>query len=337
MEKNFNNLRYQSDWINLLRHLLVRSGWFAGSDTRLDRYACTHKNHPAFVVTLLQGLSPIRFAFMDGQSRITSLFYYERSIVPSHLGLYTPLVTASRMKIKRLSKVWNLHGTGGLADCYVHLPPSQNAGMKVSKAFVLQMRELSRQYCMQQNKLHADLKSITPTTLMDVIMEVIKNSPDTEEETSRKKDIWDQLLGAFHHILETVHQFDTLLQEKLLGANFGSKVAELDGKPFATKVLEIIKSTKEKLMFPRYTESNMRFGNPEFTVVMLVLGTALVDNKVTDLLRDCINNDWMVPISTIESMMELKLGALHPGTFVSLSGDDEAWYYPKFHLVSTIH
>lgn len=333
MDQKYNNLRYESNWNALLDHLLVKSGRLEelNNDRKELILRCFDNVHTA-VIALLQSLSPIRFSFLDGQSRITSLFYFERKIVPSNDGPSIPLLEASGLSLQEISQRWSLAATGDLANCFLHLPPTDDAGRNVSRSFVSEMRKLSRQYCSDQSAKCAELKSITPTTLTDAIVAMIEESP-ARSHNATVDTIWEETEASFRHILKTIHQFDVLLQQKLLGPKTVLPMIDLDGADFAEQYLEKIGMIPDKIMFQSLKQSpRVRLEVDEIKVLMLFLATALVDQKSLVSLYDCINNNWISRVILPSSCGTGKLDDFHKGTCVSTLA--KAWFYPELYLVS---
>jgi hypothetical protein len=344
MDKQYNNLRYESDWKALLDHLLVKSGLLDELTNNAKKTAILNyfDNVHTAVIAILQSLSPIRFAFMDGQSRITSLFYFARKIVPCNDGPCIPLLEASGLTLQKISQCWSLAATGNLAECAIHLPPADHFGTSVSRLFVTKMRKLSRQYCYIQSERFVDLKSITPTTLTDAIIAMIEESPASRHNAS-VDTIWEKMEHSFRHILQTIHHFDVLLQQKLLGPKtvFPTMI-DLDDTDFAEEYLKKIGiaqkkigMAQKKIMFPSLKQdAGLRLEVDEIKVLILVLATALVDQQSMESLYDCINNNWISSTDQPSACSPLALNHYHKGTFVSSSAKDDAWFYPKLYLVS---
>jgi len=337
MEDEYNNLRYQDDWESLFKHLLVKSGWCKESDaTSMERILSdTFGNEcQSAVALLLQGLSPIRFAFMDGQSRMTSMYYFERKIIPLQDGCCKPLVAASGLSLKEISERWSTTETSNLAVCRVYLPRLEEFGTKVTKSFLSEMRKVSKDNTVIMDSHQASLQSMSPSNLNDCIVEMIDKNPFGKRAVTVKK-LPDDLGNAFLYVIKTVRCYGMLVQQRFLGKDTISKLRHLDDEQFAKKALEMIRSAGERVIFPKF-KTRSKSKAQEFQALMLVLGAALVDDFSSDCLETCINHDWIMPINCMEKEYKFASDDLHGGMFVDPSHPNKEWFSSKLYLVSYV-
>lgn len=335
MEKEYNNLRNQADWESLFKHLMVESGWCEESDTTSMELILSDifgNECQSAVALLLQGLSPIRFAFMDGQSRMASMYHFERKIVPLEDGNCIPLLGVSGLSLEQISGRWNTTETGQLAVCSMYLPPVEHAGKFVTREFLSLLRQVSKEntVCMDAN--HAKLQSMSPSNLNDCIIEMIDENPGREHPISVRNLLVD-LTNAFLHVIKTVRHYGTLVQRRFLGKDTISILLKLDDEEFAKQCLKMIYTAGDRVIFPSLrTKSKSKAS--EFMVLMLVLGAALVDDFSAVRLKTCINQDWIVPINCMKTKYRIAPDDLHAGTFVDPSNPDTEWFSSKLYLVS---
>jgi len=171
--------------------------------------------------------------------------------------------------------------------------------------------------------------------LTDAIIAMIETCPATSQNAS-VDTIWEEMEGSLRHILKTIHLFDGLLQQKLLGHNtvFPSMI-ELHDDAFAEEYLNKIGMVRQKTMFPSLKkESYVRLEVDEIKVLMLVLAAALVDKRSRASLYDCINNNWISSTLQPSGCSPVPVNDYHRGTFVSSLAKDNACFFPKLYLVS---
>lgn len=338
MEEEYNNLRYQDDWESLFKHLLVKSGWCHASDVTSMESALSHtfgNECQSAVALLLQGLSPIRFAFMDGQSRMASMYHFERKTIPLADGNCKPLVAASGLSLEEISGRWSTTPTAELALCYVYLPPPNDDGKTVAKSFLSRLREISKKNTVVMDSHHAKLQSVSPSNLNDCIVEMIDKNPARKKPPVNIRDLLVDLENAFLHVIKTVRHYGVLVQQRFLGNDTIMKLQKLDDDSFAKQTLEMIHPAGKRKIFLSF-KTRSKSKAPEFLVLMLVLAAALVDESSAELLQNCINQDWIVPINGMEIEYEVTSDDLHGGTFVDPSRCDIEWFLSKLYLVSYV-
>lgn len=316
------------------------TGWAGQNDP--DDVDCKNILEDAFgneyqsaAVLLLQSLTPIRFAFMDGQSRMTSLYYYERRLIPCDYRNDLPMSRATDLSLKELSRRWSLAWTGDFAKCRIYLPSAEDAGGLVSRSYLLQMRRVSENYLYDNNVKKASLESMIPNNLYDCIINMIEGYQD-RDETVDVYNIVDSLDAAFRYVISSIQRLDNLTQIKLLGKQFVDILANQPKEKYVQSVYDKILTSREKFVYPTFA-TRSKSSSSMLQLLMLVLGTALVDERSRKALQSCINNDWIVPIASIYSEYDYNANQFHGGTFVDDSVGDEAWFKSKLYLVSSIH
>lgn len=340
METQFNNLRYEADWKKLSIHLLKKTRWSEQNDP--DDVVCESILHEAFgneypsaAALLLQGLTPIRFAFMDGQSRMTSLYYYERKLIPCHDGACLPMSTGSGLQLEELKRRWSLAWTGDLATCRIYLPSAEIAGSDVSRSFLLEMRRVSKCYMEGINKKKASLQSIYPNDINDCIINVIEGY-QSEVETVNARDIENSVKAAFRHVISSIHQFDPTLHHNFFGSDLLDTLAGLSDDEFVEGVWKRVYGERSKTVFPKLAK-RPRSDAPKLLVLMLVVGTALVDVKSRQSLLSCINNDWIVHLDSLASELNEYAYKLDKSTVFHDFPEGPSWFKLDFYLVSSGH
>jgi len=337
MDTRFNNLRYEADWQELSIHLLHMTGWAGENDP--DDIVCKNILQEAFgneyqsaAVLLLQSLTPIRFAFMDGQSRMTSLYYYERKLIPCRYKNDLAMSIAIDLTLEDLSQRWNLARTGDFAKCRIYLPSAEDAGGLVSRSYLLQMRSVSKDYMHDMNTKKASLVSMIPNNLNDCIIDMIEGYQDRTKTVDAHK-ITDSLKEAFCFVISGIHQLDNSTQLKLFGKKLYEDLAKPSEETFVEKAYKKIQKAEQRTLYPSFA-TRSKSASPMLQLLMLVLGTALVDERSRKALQSCIDNDWIVPIQSIFSEYNYSADLFHAGTFVDDSVGGKAWFKSKLYLVS---
>jgi len=341
MEVQFNNLRCEADWKKLSIHLLKMTGW-SDLDAPDDNVCKTilqesfGNEYPSAAALLLQSLTPIRFAFMDGQSRMTSLYYFERKLIPRHDGACLPISKSCGLQLEELSQRWSLAWTGDLATCRIYLPSAEYAGSEVSKLFLLEMRRVSKHHMERMNKKRANLQSMIPNDINDCIIHMIEEY-QSKAETVDAHDIETSLKAAFRHAISSIHQFDPLLQHKFFGHDLLQDLAGLTDDEFVEKVFNRVYGDRSKILYPKVAK-NPKTNTPKFMVLMLVLGTALVDIKSRQSLQSCINNDWIVHVDVMGyEFFDNVEPVFDDATIMHDYPDGPSRFKSLFYLVSSTH
>jgi len=332
----YNNLASEDDWKLLFVQLLIVYNF--GPDVDLDwfDYILEHvfKNElQNATVVLLQSLSPIRFAFIDGQSRITSVHHYLRKVVPHIDGTLSSLQEASRLSKSDFEKTWTLSMTASPADCEIFTLPSTCGERFVSRRFLTEMRKISKR-CMEKQMLaRATFNSVVPNNLSDCVTEMIEERP--KDDIIVGLTISDKLEKMFKHVLRTIGRFDKMLQRRLLGSKLYEVVKNKSGDEYATEIYNRIRTVGKRRTHPSLKSKSKKAGG-ELMVLMLVLGTALYDVKATRYLETCINTEWLVLLSRLTGLPSEELPEkFHEGTFFDKSLDDKVWFHSKLYLVSS--
>jgi hypothetical protein len=341
METQFNNLRYEADWKKLCLHLLRVTCWTEAVDedgsirTNILEEAFGNEYQSAATL-LLQSLTPLRFAFMDGQSRMASLYYYERKLIPRDYGSDLAMSSAVGLHLEELSQRWSLAPTGDLARCSIYLPSANSFGENVSRSYLTRMRTVSKKYMHDIRNKKEILDSMVPSNLNDCIIEMIDRY-NNGEETVNAHTIVESLKAAFDYVILSIRKFDPWLQQKFFHPDDVKALAKLSDEDFVTKVMKIIYKAGTKIIYPKVTGNQAKSPSSQLMVLMLVLGTALVDASSRKALESCINNDWIVHISSMDCKYKLTADGLHEGTFVDGSVGDGAGFKSQFYLVSWMH
>jgi len=342
METQFNNLRYEADWDKLFRHLFVQISW--RGDNALQDASCKtilrdffNNEYQSAVVLLLQSLSPIRFAFMDGQARMSSLYYFQRKLIPHLGGKCSLLSTASGLSSDDIAQRWSLAPTGDLANCRIYLPSAEHAGQDVSRSYMSEMLNVSKEYEKDRTKQKVQLDSMMPTNLNDCIIEMI-NKYRNQRTLAKASTITMSLTDAFRQVLRTMYEAGPLLQPKVFGANLFTDLLTVAEDTFLEEVYKKVYTAGDKLIYASFSKGK-RTGSalPELMILMLVLGTALVDVKSRASLEKCVNNDWIVPLSSMANNYKVTPGEFHKGTFVSDSYGHGTYFQSHLYLVSCMH
>lgn len=335
MTHNFNDLKTHSDWEKLFGHLMVKARLCKeeGDEIYSEILHNWFGNEVVNAVALLlQGLTPVRFAFLDGQCRITSLYYFQRKIIPRLEGGFDPLLEATKLGSEEIRQRWTLSKTGTLAKCTVHLvldnPTPALAKSEISdlKAASLEiMRDL-----MNGIKL---LAAVVPNNLSDCVGQMIDESPYWERIPDAMQLAQTGMTDMFKHVLLIIYRYENLLPRKLFTKLSIPK--ELYDKPddFVKFVYNKIYTGGKIKLFPSLKSRLHNGSAPELMVLMLVLGVALVKDKAMESLRRCINKEWIVPIVEARQVNDIPIERLHPATYVNFK-HEITWYKSNLYAVS---
>jgi len=341
METRFNNLRCKADWKKLCLHLLFVTRWTEVQDadgtirTNILQEAFGNEYQSAAAL-LLQSLTSLRFAFMDGQSRMASLYYYERKLIPRDYGSDVPMSSAVGLKLEDLSQRWSLARTGDLARCSIFLSPADDFGQCVSRSYLSDMRRFSKTYMHEIREKRERLESMIPSNLNDCIIEMIEGYED-EDAAVNALQIVDRLNAAFRYVISSIYRFDRWLQRKFFNAKTCRELEGLSEEQFVDKVMQRIYKVGERVMYPKMTHKESKSPSSQLLVLMLVVATALMDATSRKALESCINNDWIVHIASMDPKYKLTTAGLHGGTFVDDSVGDGAYFKSQFYLVSWMY
>ena len=327
LRSKYNNLRHERDWELLFDHLLKKSGWW-GETRGKEGERIVEEVFGGEIVNattmLLQGLSPVRVGFLDGQARMTALHYYLRQVQPSVVGTLAPLWEPTRREEK---DQWTIARTGREAVCTVHTVESEGS---VTYADVHRFRESSKKCMDILMSTYESLSSITPYNLSDCIMKMInttlkvKKAPNVALPT--------HVHGLYKFVLKEMWTYDKRLSSKLF-----EKVVKAGGE-HKEKAEDAVEDLFRKIykfgstkVFPSLN-NQYKGASAELLVLMLILGAGLADTTNMLYLRNCIQKEWLVPIVESRQVRGIEIESLHPGTFVNPTMKS-TWYYSKLHLV----
>jgi hypothetical protein len=325
----YHQLSTTDDWMLLYNHLLQQTGWC----NNLDDITCKHILEDVFgneiqnaVSMLLQGLSPLRFSFPDGQARIISLFYYLRKIVPCRDAKNVFPITdiPSITKLSYYSK-WAVAEGATESPCSFHTFSKEGSNsMEVTLGDLSELKTISKQRLDALTVTNATTVYFTPKNLSDCIAEIIQTNVLDMTDSGLVELVKKKCL----HVLQVVSSFDPMLQNKLFesisfspSAGEEKKAKEAYDKIFGHDRLKVFHSL-----------SSYRGACPALSVVMYILACALVDARSTYYLEICTNKDWLVPINTADQVDGIALDDLDKATFLNDSMSTS--FYPKYYDVS---
>jgi hypothetical protein len=332
MSSTYNNLSTIEDWTGLFSHLLVRSKWCdEPSGERFDiilnqLFGGQLVNATVF---LLHALTPIRFAFMDGQARMTTLHYVLRKLVPRIDGGVAPIshLTDKEIKVK-------LSQTSQPAVCI--FAQDDNDGGPITVEFMSSLRGNSRKEMDKLTKTKQDLITMTPSNLSDAIVEMMDSVPHSEQPIT-VSNLLQRVDDMFLHVIATLRKFDKPLSNKIFRKIRGADVLESDEK-FIADVFEKLhpkpKAKQTRKIFPSLL-SNPTGGSTELTVLMYMVGAALCSTNSRRYLKQCMHKEWVVPIVDPAQVHGVPLDRLHKGTFVNPSMKVDQ-YQNELHNVSLV-
>lgn len=338
MTSTYNNLKEEKDWLKLFDRLVMKSGWCQPSEigfsSRLLKDVFKGELQNA-VGLLLHALTPVRFVFLEGQSRMTSLYNYQRKIIPTRELHPIPLSKATIFLDKQwsLQQHWSLVKTGDMAVC--HFPDDVEAdAVYVTFDYLAQLREISHKYMSFLSDTIHTVKTVKLNNLADCIDQLIQHYHVTNV-VYKASSLQGSLINAFKCVLTYVRSSEVELQTHLLGKKFQRKLDEKDETHFLEELFHCIyKLTSNGKTFP-----SLRTGEKippmlhELMVIMLVLGCALVDSTSRQYLACCMNKEWIVPILHEVQVENHPIENLHEETYVNGS-IESALFFSKYYSVS---
>jgi hypothetical protein len=324
----YHQLSTTDDWLLLYNHLLQQTGWC----NNLDDTTCKEILEGVFgneiqnaVSMLLQGLSPLRFSFPDGQARIISLCYYLRKIVPCRDAKNVfPITDIPSIGSLNILSTWSVAKCATGNTCSFHtFAKEESDNMEVTLGDLSELRTTSKERLDVLAKTNANTVFFTPANLADCIAEIIQTNVLDMTESGLVELVKKKCL----HVLQVVSSFDPMLQNKLLDLSFGSNAS----------VQEKAKEAFDKIFGPdreKVFHSLQYYKGPcsALSVVMYILACALVDARSTYYLEICTNKDWLVPINTTDQVDGVALEDLDKTTF--LNGSMSTTFYPDYYAVS---
>jgi hypothetical protein len=173
MDHDYNNLKYRADQIKFINHLLFKSGLVVDDDTPdsmqiINELFKDNLYNACYV--LLQSMSPIRFGFLDGQGRATSMNYFGRQVLPCPISGMKSLMSNCGKSDLSLKAKWSLVETGAKSQCAFwtqdHLGTVETM---FNNAFCSEARKRSKQTMDRYMKQYGLLGSIAQSNLGDVI------------------------------------------------------------------------------------------------------------------------------------------------------------------------
>jgi hypothetical protein len=302
-------------------------------------------------ILLFQGLTSVRFGFMDGQGRMAAIHYYERKITPYMDGTVVPL--SKTMDLRQARKRWTIQNTGTPAMCYVITDVAMEG--PVTANFLSVARSRSKAWMdTLMTKLDC-LNSMTPSnlsdclcgmidavteanggTLMDKVAVAIAEMQETTKETASEMQSklaeWSVTVKKmFLYVIWWIHLYDKHLSNKVFEKMNMSKTKKYEEEIYVRDLFKKVYDPDATKSFPSLF-SKIKRPSPEVTVLMLTVGTALADPLSRLYLRQCMNKEWVVPILESEQVEGVNVKMLHPATFVNTSGK-KSTYLSEMHNV----
>jgi hypothetical protein len=325
----YNQLKTTEDWMLLYNYLLKQTGWCNNIDNAIckDILESVFGNEIQNAVSLLlQGLSPLRFSFPDGQARIVSLFYYLRKIVPCRdAKTVAPITYIPSITKLEIVPTWTVAKGSIKSTCFFHTFAKEGSdNMEVTVGDLSELKAISKQRLDALAKTNENTLFFTPKNLSDCITEIIQTNILDMTDSGLVKLVKAKCL----HVLQVVSSFDPMLQNKLLESiSFGPNANVLEK---ARKAYDKIFGDDRLKVF--HSLQYYKGACPAFSVLMYILSCALVDARSTYFLEICTNKDWLVPINTADQVDGVALEDLNEKTF--FNGSMSTFFYPKYYAVS---
>lgn len=337
METTYNSLKLEENWFDLFYHLLDQSKLCHPEQVHTFFSNVFGGELHNAVGLLLQGLTPVRFSFLDGQGRITSLHYYLRRTIPRRDGKVYPIIKIPKLELDATDVMvnWNIARSGVEATCYFFLEMARdtNDEEEVSNE---KMVELNKNSKVRMDSLVKEKKrytSIVTTNLSSVIFELLEENTCQPIDELANVLTSKRVIEKCKFVLIKLYDVDEFLRAKLFGQDTWkntikgnmSKHNKLD-----EAVFELLGSNMTKV-FPSLLNQHSK--SPVAVVLLYILVALLDDPDSCRCFRGCMSRDWITPIETPLQVGGVALHDLHPGTFVNESMD-LCWFYPALYKVS---
>jgi hypothetical protein len=277
-------------------------------------------------ILLLQALTPVRFAFLDGQARMSAMHFYERKLLPSLYNTVTPLFS-----LDRVFRSWSLSHTSTPAEC-IFLTWNGEGDGSVSADILDEMKRSSKHAINLKTAALGDLSSMSPPCVSDFVSHMLANGLKSYTPCTASQ-LPDRVENTFYDVFCELRKFDVELSRKMLrGFNIPTKL---------TKEKEIVdfafNKTYGKMTSKRFQSLKKPPGGGSTCahthLIMAILGAVMCDSTSLGYLKRCMDKDWIIPITDSSQVHGVPLNELHPGTFVNDSIDG-TWFLGELHLVS---
>jgi len=331
MSVKYHNLDHEIYWMTLFRNLLRKSGRCT-DDVKATEYVQKVFGGEIIngAILLFQALSPIRFAFLDGQARMAAMHFFTRKILPCLDGSVVPLKKDPNNH--ELSKQWTLERTGEVGTCFFAQDISEADWPNVTPRCIEYLTKTSKTVMEEMMAKWKTLDQIAPSNLSDCIscMIHLRQRALQANRIVGAIKLHVTLTFLFGKVLEAIRDFDTRLREVLFNRIRNVGTSYIADANYITNLYSNIYVEGTKKRFPSL-QSPIKGGAPQLTVLMLILGTGLVNKESTALLQKCINKDWMVPV--VGHVRGVPIDDLHPGTYIGGSGN-RTLFHENYYLVS---
>jgi hypothetical protein len=204
----------------------------------------------------------------------------------------------------------------------------------VSQACIKTLKEASKKLMDDLMSKWDTLNHVSLTNLSDCICAMIyyRTTEMTVAENNATQ-IPHTLHDMFVHVLTTIRLFDKRLREILFNRIKIDQTPGLTDAAYITSLFKNIYKAGTNKVFPSL-QSPIHGGAPQMTVLMMIIGTALVNRRSAKILERCMHKEWMVPIVDARQVHGIAIDRLHPGTYISGSGS-RTWFHENGYLVGT--
>ncbi len=327
MKARFNNLACEGDWQKLFDHLLMKSGWMTGVyDKMLPKRILNQVFGGELVngtILLFQSLCPVRFGFLDGQSRMVSMHYYIRKLVPTTES-GKPGAISKVMSEFRPRQHWTLEKGGNDASCIIIIPSPEEFGKPATTKYVWYLRELSKIWLDKLMDRLENLSSMTPSNFGDVVLRLLSNIK-TNMDSFGPPYIIANLTGKVKARIKDIFMWMLKEEEDVFFRLYGhDKTTDED----AYKRL-----FKTSRVFPSLS-GQRKEGGYELLVLLPVLAALSSNHKMILYLEDCVNKEWIVPVLQDGEVCGVNCSDLHQGTYVCY-GKGDNYFLSRYYAVST--
>lgn len=332
----FNNLATALDWKNLFHHLVEVSNLRIRKERMEFLFGEELVNA---TVLLFQALSPVRFAVVDGQSRLVSTSHFARGVVPSPLQPCRPPLPIPLLPIRFLTQdgatvpYWlACPQRGAPGGCTLILPAGHGHGDGDSGGRLLcSLLAISRD-------LHNLNEMVASATLSDAIRYMVLSSTrHCVPYPATMSDVPSWGKRILRTVICDVCSFSSSLSCRLFDIPRSlsaarrtasqSPAGDLSADDPSDLLFSFLHGNRVRKIFPNPVTILGKPSTPhEGFMVTLVLGAVLADPASSLLLTECINGNWKVPIVSPEQVGGIAAADLHPGTYVgscSLAGVSE--------------
>ena len=293
MSQQYGNLKSREDWHKLFGDL-VHMHAFANRIWLQKVNPVTFRQLVRMTSLLFQAITPIRFAFVDGQSRMTGACHLLRNTMPEK-----SLIAPQRRILKRAPGETDFHLPDNSMIAPFGTMSSTNLVLVCGKDTTQQFLSPHNAKALwnNSNKIQESVRSATDLSLSDVVIRILDKMKESPTIYLHADNNGKEIIDCREYLNEKrVWLIDQFLQEssdvvmELLHCMVGNKKTTMDDRDSILTAIVKPKGVIKLLGIPTITT---KIRNPgELTAIALLLAQTVNDVVSLDLLRELIERNW---------------------------------------------